>query len=111
MANGQTIHEIQKLLSEKGAIKTQTALRLSLELQAQIYQKQVEQDEKIRMLEEKINGVRTELQGQVDIVKGASIVLWVQRNPKFAAFLLTLYVVLAATVDVRTLLAKALGVH
>lgn len=55
MANGETILEIKSLLAEGDrAIPTKTALRLSLDLQMQIFEKQAEQDKNYTELEKRV---------------------------------------------------------
>ena len=98
MANGETITEIKSLLAEDGAIKTTTALRLSLDLQLQIFERQNKQDERIKALEEKVKAV-----------EDSSIVMWVNRNPKLSFFLVSLYLVVASLVDFKEAIAKAIG--
>lgn len=110
MANGDTIAEVRQLLSEKGALKQQTALRLSLALQAQIYEKQIAQDTRIDELEKETKQKIEAIRDEVKIVKNASIVLWIQNNPKLALFVATFCITLSALVDLRELLAKVLGV-
>jgi len=96
--NGDTINEIKDLLSEKGAITTQTALRLSLSLQAQIYEHVRSRDEEIESLK-----------GRVKVVEDNSIILWMQKNPKLTLLIVTIYLILSALVDWSDVLAKAIG--
>lgn len=97
MTNGSTAKEIKLLLSEKGAIKTSTAQRLTLEIMTQIYEKVEYIDGDMKRLEEKIQKV-----------ENASIVLWVQKNPKTSLFLFTLYILYS--VDIQQYILKALGI-
>lgn len=100
MANGETIAEIKNLLAEGDkTIPTKTALRLSLDLQLQIYERQVQQENKYKALEE-----RLEKQERTNIV------MWVQNNPKLSIFLVTVYLIVASMVSWKDVVAKALGV-
>lgn len=99
MANGETITEIKALLAEDGAIPTKTALRLSLDLQLQIFSTIDHVIEEQKRLDER-------LKKQED----SNPVMWVRDNPKLAIFLLTVYLIIASLVDFREVVAKALGV-
>ena len=99
MANGETITEIKALLAEEGAIPTKTALRLSLDLQLQIFEKQAIQDTKQKELEERIRQ-------QED----TNIIMWIRKNPKLSIFLLGLYLIIAPLIDFRDVIAKAIGI-
>ena len=101
--NGDTIKEVKALLQDKGAIPTKTALRLSLDLQKQIYEKLEEHEEK----QKEYQRITDE---SIKRLERNSILLWVQSNPKTAAFLLTLYLIISALVDFEKVLALALGV-
>lgn len=46
---------------------------------------------------------------RINRIEKTSIILWVQNNPKLAFFLLSLYVVISALVDVRDALALVMG--
>lgn len=98
MANGDTIIEVKNLLAEKGAIKTQTALRLSLEMQSQMYEK----------LTDEIKN-RIELEEKVRRIEGSSIVLWVEKNRKLSVLILVIYLLLNSVVDVKAIVLTALG--
>lgn len=100
MANGETITEIKNLLAEGDkTIPTKTALRLSLDLQLQIYEKQIKHEEKQQALEARIKEQER-----------TNIVMWVQNNPKLSLFLLTVYLIVASMVSWKDVVAKALGV-
>jgi hypothetical protein len=99
MANGDTIQEIKGLLSEKGAIKTPIALRLTLDISAQIYDKLTQQEERIKCLEDR-----------VEKVERNSIMIWIQNNPKLAVFILTLYIALTTFYPIQEVFVKALGI-
>lgn len=98
MANGETITEIKALLAEPDSIPTKTALRLSLDLQLQIFEKQAAQDLK-----------NIELDKRLKVVEDSSIVLWAQKNPKLFIFLVTVYLIVANLVNVKDVLALAVG--
>jgi len=99
MANGSTIKEIKTLLSVGGTIPTKTALRLSLDLQLQIFEKQALQDAKNKEIEDRLG-----------VVEKNSLVMWVQKNPKLSIFIVSVYVVVANVISVKEVLAQALGV-
>ena len=96
--NGDTITEIKVLLSEKGAIKAQTALRLSLDIQAQIYESMARRDEQMKVLE-----------CRVEKIEKSSIIIWMQSNPKLTLFIATVYLLVSQLVDIRLVLSQALG--
>lgn len=96
--NGDTIQEIKDLLAEPGAIKQQTALRLTLGISAQIYD----------LLHQKITEIE-DLKKRVKAVEDSSIILWASNHPKLTIFIVSLYLVLSAVVDFRAAIAKALG--
>lgn len=101
MTNGETITEVKNLLAEGDkTIPTKTALRLSLGLQLQIFERQIEQENKQKELEQRIKK-------QED----TNIVLWVQNNPKLSVFLLTVYLIVASLVSWKDVVAKALGIQ
>lgn len=99
MANGETIAEIKTLLAEEGAIPTKTALRLSLDLQLQIFERQDKQDKD-----------QQELATRVKRQEETNVVMWIQNNPKLALFITTLYLIIASLVDFKAVVAKALGI-
>ena len=96
MSNGDTINEIKSLLSEKGAIKTQIALRLLLDISAKTY---LEQERRIAALETKL-----------DKVEKSSIVLWVQKNPSAAVFIVTVYIIVSSVISWEDVIARALKI-
>lgn len=99
MTNGDTVLEIKSLLAEgDGAMSTKTALRLSLNLQIQIFEKQAEQDKKNKEIEER-------LKKQED----TNPILWIQNNPKLSFFLISVYLIIASLIDFKDVLAKAIG--
>lgn len=99
MTNGDTALEIKSLLAEGGrAIPTKTALRLSLSLQLQIFEKQAEQDKKT-----------AELEARLKKQEDTNPVLWMQNNPKLALFLVSLYLIIASLIDFKDVLAQAIG--
>jgi len=101
MANGETITEIKHLLAEGDkTIPTKTALRLSLDLQLQIFERQIKQEDKQKELEQRIKK-------QED----TNIVLWIQNNPKLSIFLFTVYLIVASLVSWKDVVAKALGIQ
>ena len=99
MANGEILQEINELLKEDGAIKQSTALRLMLKMQAETYQKIQAQADK-----------QAELEARIKKQEDTNIVLWIQNNPKLSFFLLTLYLIVASVVNIRDLLASAIGI-
>ena len=99
MTNGETAKEVKSLLSEKGKISGTTAQRLTLDLLVQLYEKQEED-----------RNAREELKAQIDRVERASIVLWIQNNPKLALFFMTIYLLVTQLIDIRDVLAKALKI-
>lgn len=100
MANGETIAEIKNLLAEGDkTIPTKTALRLSLDLQLQIYERQIEHEKKQKALEDRIKK-------QED----TNLVMWAQNNPKLFLFLVAMYLIISPLVSWNGVVAKALGI-
>ena len=88
MPNGRdTLKEIKDLLSEKGQISTPTAMRLSLDIQVQMYEEQVNQGKRLAQLE------------------GRSIGNWIANHPKAFLGLLGLYIIVSPMIDVPKILA------
>jgi hypothetical protein len=87
--NGETIKEVKALLADEGAIKTPTALRLTLQLMSDMYEKLDKQGEESAALCKRM-----------DAVEKSSIVLWVQKHPKSAIFIALSYFSLVTFVDV-----------
>lgn len=99
MTNGDTVLEIKSLLAEgDGAMSTKTALRLSLNLQLQIFEKQADQDAKNKELEAR-------LKKQED----TNIIFWVQNNPKLSLFVVSVYLIIASLIDFKEVISKAIG--
>jgi hypothetical protein len=97
--NGDTINEVKALLAEEGAIKTPTALRLTLQLMSDIYTKQVDEIEE-----------RKKLTSRMEKVENSSIVLWMQKHPKSAALIILSYFSVVAFVDVQALVEWIKGI-
>jgi hypothetical protein len=97
--NGDTIREIKSLLAEAGTIKTPTALRLTLQLMTDIYEKQVEEI-----------GERKKLDRRVETIEKTSIVIWMQKHPKATALLVLSYFSLVAFVDMQALVEWIKGI-
>ena len=110
MANGETLKEIKSLLSEQGAIKTSVAMRLMLDLMSQLYEKIDEYHEEQLLQSTRLDLIEKNMTDRVEKVERASIVLWVQNHPKIAIAIMTAYLVVSATLDVRQVLAATLGV-
>ena len=98
MANGETITEIKTLLAEEGAIPTKTALRLSLDLQLQIFEKQAIQDTKQKELEERIRQ-------QED----TNIIMWIRKIQSYQFFYLVCISLLPRWLIFEKLLPKRLA--
>jgi hypothetical protein len=88
--NGDTIKEVKALLADEGAIKTPTALRLTLQLMSDMYDKLDNQGKASELLCKR-----------VDAIEKSSIVLWVQKHPKASAFIALVYLSLVTFVDVQ----------
>jgi len=107
MANGKGIIErVQTLLGEKETIPVKTALRLTLELMIEMHtaieKQSIQITENIKTIE--LNRLR------LDVLERKSIVCWAERHPKLAVFVVTLVLVLGTVVDLRVIIAKALGI-
>jgi hypothetical protein len=107
MANGKGIIErVQNLLGEKETIPVKTALRLTLELMLEMHKAIEDQAgqiaDNIKLIE--LNRLR------VDAIERKSIVCWAERHPKLAVFVVTVVLVLGTIVDIRVVIAKALGI-
>jgi len=107
MANGKGIIErVQTLLGEKETIPVKTALRLTLELMIEMHtaieKQSIQITENIKAIE--LNRLR------LDVLERKSIVCWAERHPKLAVFVVTLVLVLGTVVDLRVIIAKALGI-
>jgi len=93
------IEEVRTLLSEESAISTKSALKLSLRLQMKMYGQLKEQAGLIKSNTDRIANVER-----------ASIVLWMHQHPKLTAFLVGVVVILGTIIDLRIVIAKALGI-
>ena len=93
------IEEVRTLLSEDKAISTKSALKLSLRLQVKMYNQIKEQGGMIKANTDRL-----------DVVERASILMWAQRHPKLAVILISIIVVLSTVLDLRVVIAKALGI-
>ena len=107
MANGKGIIErVQTLLGEKDTIPVKTALRLTLELMVEMHTAITEQagqiSDNIKLIE--LNRLR------VDALERKSIICWAERHPKLAIFFATLVLILGTVIDLRVVIAKALGI-
>lgn len=91
--------EIKSLLAEGNrVIPTKTALRLSLDLQMQIFEKQAEQ-------ERNYNELKDRIKKQED----TNIVFLVQNNPKLSLFIFTMYLIVSSLIDLHDVFAQAIG--
>src|SRR5512146_1468290 len=109
MANGEIVAKVEELLAGDGKISTSNAMRLSLTLQKQMYQKLDEISKRQDAQEQRLNEHEEMMKtfapkAEVDEVKDSSIVLWIRKHEKLAL------AILAATyvVDPRDLLLQAL---
>ena len=107
MANGKGIIErVQTLLGEKETIPVKTALRLTLELMIEMHTAITDQggqiSDNIKLIE--LNRLR------VDALERKSIICWAERHPKLAIFFATLVLILGTVIDLRVVIAKALGI-
>lgn len=93
------IEEVRTLLSENKAISTKSALKLSLRLQVKMYNQLKEQ-----------GGLITANTKRLDVVERLNIVMWMQRHPKLAIFIITIILIAGTIIDLRVVLAKALGI-
>lgn len=100
MANGKKIIEkVQSLLKEERAIPVKTALNLTLELLVELHGIVTEQGKEIQGHNESIESL-----------KRHSILLWIEKHPKAAVFLISLIIIMATLIDLRVVIAKALGI-
>ena len=114
MANGETLREIKEMVAQEGAIKMQTAMRLSLDLQAQMFEKMELQNRAHIELAQRVASVESDLRlkankEDVEKVEQASIVLWMQKHPKLTTAIILGYIFITGVLDVRQVLAYALG--
>jgi len=107
MANGKGIIErVQTLLGEKDTIPVKTALRLTLELMVEMHTAITDQGDQIK---ENINLIELN-RLRVDALERKSIICWAERHPKLAIFFATLVLILGTVIDLRVVIAKALGI-
>ena len=100
MANGTGIvTEVKDMLKEDRAISTKSALRMTLAMQVELHKV-------VKDLGDKV----TENSKRLDKVEGSSIVMWMQRHPKLAVLIAGITVVVATLIDLRVVIAKALGI-
>ena len=107
MANGKGIIErVQTLLGEKDTIPVKTALRLTLELMVEMHTAIIEQGDQISDNIKNIELTRL----RIDSLERKSIICWAERHPKLAVFLVSLVLILGTVIDLRVVIAKALGI-
>jgi len=107
MANGEgIIQTVKDLLSEDRAITQKTAQRLTLEMMLELHKAVKFQENSISDTGKKLDIESKRL----DALERKSIICWIERHPKLAIFVITLTIILTAVVDLRVILAKALGI-
>lgn len=116
MANGNTIIEIKELLKQPGALKVNTAVRLQLEIQSQMYDmlKSVEAkyeclNDRVEEIEDSFMKIEGKLHSEIETVQRASIVLWVEAHPKAALAILAIYIGITSLIDIRQIAAWVMG--
>ena len=93
------LEEIRTLLSEDRAISTKSALKLSLRLQVKMYGQMKDQGELIKAHAK-----------QLEVLERVSIMMWIGKHPKLATAIITIVIVLSTVLDLRVVIAKALGI-
>jgi len=97
--NGDTVHEIKALLADGKAIPVKTALRLSLELQSQLF-------DLVSIGREAL--IATDK--RVEKLERYSIIYWIEKHPKLSTALITAYIVISAMIDFKEVVAKVLAI-
>ena len=100
MANGsELIKEVKGLLEEDRAISTKSALKLSLGLQVVLHDSVTKQGDLIKANKDKL-----------DLLERKNIILWLEKHPKVALFVVAVIAITGTIVDLRVVIAKALNI-
>ena len=109
MPNGKGIIEtVQGLLDKEENIPDKTALKLTLGLMLEVH---TTITDKVIPRLDAVDCNLIAQKARLELMERKSIVLWVEKHPKLAVFTISFIVITGTVIDLRVLIAKALGIE